>query len=195
MGEGGMKLISRPLTAALAITGAAVLVPSLALASSSHSAAAGPTGAAAPAGVKGHPALPGGAFVWGALSGGGGAGGVGYIMEITNEGRSACTVRGVPGAAFQDNDGHLVGGEIPASGQGPAVTLKPGGTAYFSLIIYAAGALWAYPGSGEAVIYLPGQQRAQDSQLAAQGCAGLPGGGVLSPGTIKAGTGIPLYSA
>jgi hypothetical protein len=100
-----MKPISRPLTAALAITGAAVLVPSLALASTSHSAAARPTGAIAPACVNAHPV------------------------------------------------------------------------------------------SGEAVIYLPGQQRAQDSQLAAQGCAGLPGGGVLSPGTIKAGTGIPLYSA
>ena len=190
-----MKLISRPLTAALSITGAAVLVASLALASTSHSAAARPTGAAAPACVNAHPALPGGAFVWASLPGDGFAGGVGYIMEITNEGRSACTVRGVPGAAFQDNDGHLVGGEIPASGQGPAVTLKPGGTAYFSLIIYDAGALCAHPVSGEAVIYLPGQQRAQDSQLAAQGCAGLPGGGVLSPGTIKAGTGIPLYSA
>jgi hypothetical protein len=98
-----MKLISRPLTAALAITGAAILVPSLALASTSHSAAARP--AAAPACVNAHPV------------------------------------------------------------------------------------------SGEVVIYLPGQQRAQDSQLAAQGCAGLPGGGVLSPGTVKAGTGIPLYSA
>jgi len=190
-----MKLTSRPLTAALAITGAAVLVPSLALASTSHSAAARSTGAAPPACVNAHPALPGGAFVWASLPGDGFAGGVGYIMEITNEGRSACTVRGVPGAAFQDNDGRLAGGEIPASGQGPSITLKPGGTAYFSLIIHDAGALCAHPVSGEAEIYLPGQQRAQDSQLAAQGCAGLPGGGVLSPGTIKAGTGIPLYSA
>jgi Protein of unknown function (DUF4232) len=190
-----MKLSSRPLTVALAITGAVILVASLALASASHSAAARPTGAAAPGCVNARPALPGGAFVWASLPGDGFAGGVGYIMEITNEGRSACTVRGVPGAAFQDNDGHLAGGEIRASSQGPSITLKPGGTAYFSLVIHDAGALCAHPVSGEAMIYLPGQPQAQDSQLAAQGCAGLPGGGVLSPGTIKAGTGIPLYSA
>src|SRR5580692_10253448 len=137
MGEGGMKLISRPLTAALAITGAAVLVPSLALASTSHSAAARPTGAAAPACVKAHPALPGGAFVWAALPGDGFAGGVGYIMEITNTGRRACSLRGVPGAAVQGS-GHLIGSKIPASGKGPLITLKPGATAYFSLIIHDA---------------------------------------------------------
>ncbi len=195
VGEGGMKLISRPLTAVLAIAGAAVLVSSLALASTSRSAAARPAGAAAPACVNAPPALAGGALVWASLPGDGFAGGAGYILEITNEGRSACTVRGVPGAAFQDSDGHLVGGEVPASGRGPAVTLKPGGTAYFSLVIHDAGALCAHPVSGEAVIYLPGQQRAQDSQLAARGCPGLPGGGVLSPGPVKPGAGIPLYSA
>jgi Domain of unknown function (DUF4232) len=189
-----MNLIGRPLTAALAVTGAAILVPSVALASTSHSAAARQTAAAAC--VNAHPALPGGAFVWAALPGDGFAGGVGYIVEITNEGRSACTVRGVPGAALQDNDGHLAGGEIPASvsGSGKLITLQPGATAYFSLIIHDAGALCAHPVSGQVVIYLPGQKQAQDSQLTAQGCAGLPGGGVLSPGTIKAGTGIPLYN-
>src|SRR5580692_4812287 len=137
MGEGGMKLISRLLTPALAITAAAVLVPSLALASASHSAAARPAGAAAPACVNAHPALPGGAFVWAALPGDGFAGGVGYIMEITNRGRRACSLRGVPGAAVQGS-GHLIGSKIPASGKGPLITLKPGATAYFSLIIHDA---------------------------------------------------------
>jgi hypothetical protein len=140
------------------------------------------------------PGTAGGAFVWASLPGDGFAGGAGYVLEITNEGRSACTVRGVPGAAFQDNDGHLVGGEIPASGKGALITLQPGATAHFSLIIHDAGALCAHPVSGQVVIYLPGQKQAQDGQLAAQGCEGLRGGGVLSPGTITAGTGIPLYS-
>lgn len=188
-----MNPISRPLIAALTLTGAAILVPAVALASTSHSAAARQTAAVAPACDNANPALPGGAFVWAALPGDGFAGGAGYVVEITNEGRSACTVRGVPGAGFQDNDGHLVGGEVPASGKGTLVTLKPGATAHFSLIIHDAGALCAHPVSGQVVIYLPGQEQAQDGQLAAQGCEGLRGGGVLSPGIIKAGTGIPLY--
>jgi hypothetical protein len=187
-----MKLISRPLIAALAIIGAGIVVPSVALASS-HSAPARQT-ATAPACVNARPALPGGAFVWAPLLGDGFAGGVGYVMEITNVGRSACTVRGVPGAAVQDSNGHLVGGVIPASGKGTLITLKPGATAYFSLAVHNAAVLCAHPVSGHVVIYLPGQRRAQDSMLATLACRGLRGGGVLSPGTIKAGTGIPLYS-
>lgn len=189
-----MKLISRPLIAALAVIGAAILVPSVALAATSHGAAAQRTPTPAPTCVNAHPALPGGAFLWAALPGDGFAGGVGYVMEITNEGHSACTVRGVPGAAIQQGNGHLVGGEVPASGKGPFITLKPGATAHFSLIIHDGSALCTHPVSGEVVIYLPGQKQAQDSQLSAQGCAGLRGGGVLSPGVIRASTGIPLYS-
>jgi Domain of unknown function (DUF4232) len=189
-----MNLISRPMIAALTLTGAAILVPAAALASTAHNAAARQTAVVAPACVNANPALPGGAFVWASLPGDGFAGGVGYIVEITNEGRSACTVRGVPGAAFQDNDGHLVGGEIPASGKGTLITLQPGATAHFSLVIHDAGALCAHPVSGQVVIYLPGQEQAQDGQLAAQGCEGLPGAGVLNPGTVEPGAGIPLYS-
>jgi hypothetical protein len=189
-----MNLISKPLIAALAVTGAAILVPSVALASTSHSAPVRPTAAAAPACVNAHPALPGGAFVWASLPGDGFAGGAGYVMQITNEGRSACTVHGVPGAAVQDSDGHLVGGEIPGSGKGTLITLKPGATAHFALVIHDAGALCVHPVSGEVVIYLPGQKQAQDGQLAALACEGLRGGGVLSPGTIEASVGIPLYS-
>jgi hypothetical protein len=189
-----MNPISRPLTVALTLAGTAFLVPAVALASTSHSAAARQTATVAPACDNANPALPGGAFVWASLPGDGFAGGAGYVVEITNEGRSACTVRGVPGAAFQDNDGHLVGGEIPAVGKGTPVTLKPGATAHFSLIIHDAEALCAHPVSGQVVVYLPGQKQPQDGQLAAQGCAGLPGGGVLSPGIITASTGIPLYS-
>lgn len=161
----------------------------------SHSAAPRQAAAAtAPACVNAHPALPGGAFVWATVPGNGFAGGVGFTVEISNVGHSACTVRGVPGAAVQDNNGHLVGGVLPASGQGTLITLKPRATAYFSLTIHNANDLCAHPVNGHVLIYLPGQKQAQNSLLAAQGCRGLRGGGVLSPGTIKAGTGIPLYS-
>jgi hypothetical protein len=188
-----MQLISKPLIAALAIAAAAIVLAPMALASTSRSAASQHTAVTAPACGNAHPALPGGAFVWASLPGDGFAGGVGYIMEITNRGRRACSLRGVPGAAVQDS-GHLIGSKVPASGKGPLVTLKPGATAYFSLIIHDAGAVCAHPVGGQVLIYLPGQQQAQDGWLDAQACPGPSGGGVLSPGTIQAGTGVPFYN-
>jgi hypothetical protein len=192
--EIGMNRISRPLIAAFATVGAAALVLSATLASTAHSAVARPTGAAAPACGNAHPALPGGAFVWATVPGDGFAGGVGYTLEISNVGRTACTVRGVPGAAIEQDNRHLVGGELLPSGKGTLITLKPGATAFFSLKIHEALALCAHPVSGHLVIYLPGSRQAQDTLMDARGCPGMRGGGVLSPGTIKAGTGIPLYS-
>jgi hypothetical protein len=188
-----MTLMSKSLTAALAVTGVAIGLTPMALASTSRSAAPQHMAVTAPACGNAHPALPGGAFVWAALPGDGFAGGTGYIMEITNRGRRACSLRGVPGAAVQDS-GRLIGSKVPASGNGPLVTLKPGATAYFSLIIHDAGAVCAHPVGGQVVIYLPGQQQAQDGWLDAEACPGIRGGGVLSPGTIQAGTGVPFYT-
>ncbi len=190
-----MKLSGRQLTAALAITGAAILLPSVALASASRSAAPEHAAVTPPACGNAHPALPGGAFVWASLPGDGFAGGVGYVMEITNEGHLTCSLRGVPGAAVLDGNGHLIGSKLPASGQGPLVTLKPGATAHFLLTIHIAGAVCAHPVGGQVLIYLPGQQQAQNGWQSAQACPGLRGGGVLSPGTIQRGTGIPDYNA
>jgi len=188
-----MKRISKPLTAALAIAGAAILLPATALASTYGNAAPQHTAVTAPACGNAHPELPGGAFVWASLPGDGFAGGVGYVLEITNVGRHACSLRGVPGAAVQSN-GHPIGSSLPASSKGPLVTLKPGATARFSLIVHDAGAVCRHPVSGQVVIYLPGQRQAQDGWLGAQACPGLRGGGVLSPGTIQPGTGVPFYN-
>ena len=174
-----MQLISKPLIAALVIAAAAIVLAPMALASTSRSAASQHTAVTAPACGNAHPALPGGAFVWASLPGDGFAGGTGYVMEVTNTGRRACSLRGVPGAAVQDS-GHLIGSKVPASGKGPLVTLKPGAT--------------AHPVGGQVLIYLPGQQQAQDGWLDAQACPGLRGGGVLSPGTIQGGTGVPFYN-
>lgn len=188
-----MKLISKQLTATLAVVGAAILLPAMALASPSRSAATERTAVTAPACGNAHPALSGGAFVWATSPGDGFAGGVGYIMEITNEGRHACSLRGIPGAAVRDANGHLIGSKLPPSGKGPLVTLNPGATAHFSLIIHVAGALCAHPVNGEVVIYLSGQRQPQNGWQSTPACPGLRGGGVLNPGTIRPGTGIPLY--
>jgi hypothetical protein len=190
-----MKLISKKPAAALAIATAAALLPAVALASPSQGTPAGRAAVTPPACGNAHPALPGGAFVWATLPGDGFAGGVGYAMEITNVGHQACTLRGVPGAVVQGSNGHLVGSKLPASANGPLVTVKPGQTAYFTLIIHDAGAVCAHPTSGTVVIYLPGQQQGQDGWLGAQACPGLRGGGVLSLGTIRLGTGVPFYDA
>ncbi|MGH3256226.1 MAG: methyltransferase domain-containing protein [Streptosporangiaceae bacterium] len=165
----------------------------VALASASRGATPRHTAVIPPACGNANPALPGGAFVWASVPGDGFAGGVGYVMEITNEGRYACSLRGVPGAAVQGGNGHLIGSKLPASGQGPLVTLPPGATAHFLLTIHIAGAMCAHPEGGQVLIYLPGQQQARNGWQTAQACAGLRGGGVLSPGTIEPGVGIPDY--
>jgi hypothetical protein len=190
-----MKLTSGLVMATIAIAAGWSLLAPTALASASAIRGAAPRGLAVtvPACGNAQPALPGGAFVWAALPGDGFAGGVGYMMEITNEGSRACSLRGVPGGAVQDSNGHLIGSGLAASGKGPLVILAPGATAHFSLTILDAGAVCAHPVSGEVFITLPGQRQAQDSSQTAQACPGLRGGGVLRPGTIQPGVGIPLY--
>jgi hypothetical protein len=190
-----MKLSRKQLTAALALAAATILLPATALASTPQSAAPQRAAVTAPACGSAHPALPGGAFVWASLPGDGFAGGAGYVMEITNEGRRACSLRGVPGAAVEGSNGHLIGSKLPAVGAGPLITLRPGATAYFLLTIYDADAVCAHPLSGQVLIYLPGQQQAQNGWQGARACPGLRGGGVLSPGTIHPGTGVPYYNA
>jgi Protein of unknown function (DUF4232) len=189
-----VELSGKQLTAALAIAGATILLPATALASTPQSAAPQHTAVTAPACGNAHPGLPGGALVWASLPGNGFAGGVGYVMEITNEGRRACSLRGVPGAAVQGSNGHLIGSRLPAAGTGPLVTLKPGATAHFLLTIYEADAVCTHPVGGQVLIYLPGQQQAQNGWQSARACAGLRGGGVLSLGTIQPGTGVPYYN-
>ena len=188
-----MKLIGKPLTAVLAIAGAAILLPPVALAATTGSAAPRHTAATTPTCGNAHPAAHDGAFVWASLPGDGFAGGIGYIMEVTNESRHTCTLRGVTGGAVESG-GHLIGSKIPPVSKGQVVTLKPGATASFSLVVHAGGALCAHPVSGVVVIYLPGQRQAQMGWIGAQACPGRPGGGVLEPGPIQPGIGIPLYN-
>ena len=106
-----MRLMSKSLIAALVIAAAAIVLAPMVLASTSRTAAAQHTAVTAPACGNAHPALPGGAFVWASLPGDGFAGGTGYVMEVTNTGRRACSLRGVPGAAVQDS-GRLIGTKV-----------------------------------------------------------------------------------
>jgi hypothetical protein len=136
----------------------------------------------------------GGAFVWAAQLGDGFAGGVVYQLEVSNTGRHACTLRGVPRLGAVRPSGRLVDGKTTkGSGKGPLVTLRPGATAHSVLTVHDAGAL-CHPVSAQVFVYLPGQSRGQDSSLTIQACRGKPGGGVLHADPIRAGAGIPFYA-
>jgi hypothetical protein len=181
----------------LAAACAAISVPVVAVAASPHlSAPSHRTAVAAARCGIARPALKGGAFVWSANPGDGFAGGVGYELEITNTGRHACTLRGVPGVAAVLGSGHLVGSEVPGSHNGPLITLRPGATAHVALTVHEAGALCpSHEVTAQVFIYLPGHSRGQTAWMSVKACRGRPGGGVLGVGTIQAGTGIPVYDA
>ena len=188
-----MRPLSRTRTLAVAtVACAAIGLPVAALAASPGRAAHGPA-LVAPRCVNAHPALPGGGFVWSANPGDGFAGGAGFEIEITNTGHHACTLRGVPTVAAVRNNGHLVGSKLTGSAKGPLVMLKPGATAHVNLTIHTAGAICGSPVPANVVIYLPGQSTGQRASMTTLACPGKPGGGVLSPSAIAAGTGIPLY--
>ena len=72
--------------------------------------------------------------------------------------------------------------------------MKPGATAHFTVIIHDASLACQHPVNGTVLIYLPGQRQAQDARLDARACPGQPIRTLLSPGTIRPGTGVPLYS-
>ncbi len=187
--------MSRRLAVGIAVASAAILVPVATMAASAASATSA-RAAAVPRCVNAHPALPGGAFVWLGQPGNGYAGGTSYPIEITNVGRHACVLRGVPRVAAVSS-GHLVG--APALGlAGRPVTLQPGATAHILLNVADAGAVCPSQHSvtAAAVVYLPGQSAGQSAWMTAKVCRGKPGGGVLFfAGPIGAGAGIPLYTA
>lgn len=85
---------------------------------------------------------------------------------------------------------------MPGSAKGPLVKLRPGATAHVSLTGHDASAVCGHPTvTASVVLYLPGDRNGQPAWMSVQACPGKPGGGVLSVDAIRAGTGIPLYSA
>ena len=192
-----MKLLShtsRRLATGIVVASVAILVPAAAMATSAAAGTPAHPAAAVPLCANAHPALPGGAFVWLGKPGNGFAGGVVFQLEITNTGRHACALRGVPRVAAV-RDGHLVGAPAPGP-EGSPVTLQPGATAHVPLDVGDSGAVCAHPVTASVVIYLPGRAVAQPAWMTAQVCPSKRGGGVLHlDGPIGTGPGIPLYTA
>jgi Protein of unknown function (DUF4232) len=122
------QLAARKVIAAGAITGAVVLLPVAALASTA--------GASAPASTPA--CVTSGLVVWMNTNGDGFAGGVGYTLNFTNLSGHACTLHGTPGVSAVNLSGHQLGRSASGnySGDTPTVRLAGGATATALLTIY-----------------------------------------------------------
>lgn len=186
--------------AALALTCAAVVIPTTALAASGSPAkpALAAQQAARPAA-----ALPrcgtGALTAWLGIPGDGYAGGASYQLELSNTSAHACTLYGYPGVSALAPGGHQLG---HAAGRGPAsanrlVTLGRGATAHVLLqITDVAGFPPSSCGQTTAVglrVYPPGAIRSLEIPFTFRACS-QAGPVYLHVGTTEGGTGIPGFS-
>ena len=175
--------LSRRLAAGIGLAGAAILLPTAALASS-----------AAPS----HPSAAPGCIsaqtrVWYGLPGDGAAGHVFFQLQFSNISHSTCTFFGYPGVSALDIHGHEVGKPATHSGAKLTVTLAPGATAHVVLRVTDAGILCAHPVKAEVLrVFPPGQFRAQRVPFPSEGC---PGKSVMHVDAMHPGAGIPGFSA
>ena len=184
--------------AALALTAAAVAVPTTALAASGSPAKPAAAARAAAAAIPprcGTAALT----AWLGIPGDGYAGGVGYQLELSNISNHTCSLYGFPGVSALAPGGHQLG---RAANRGHAVpnrlvTLGRGATAHAELQITD---VTAFPpsscGKTTAValrVYPPGATRSLEIPLTFQAC-GKSGPVYLHVGTTEGGTGIPGFS-
>ncbi len=184
--------------AALAVTAAAVVIPTTALAASgspARPARAARAGAAAIPPRCGTGALT----AWLGIPGDGYAGGAYYQLELSNTSAHACTLYGYPGVSALAPGGHQLG---RAAGRGPAsanrlVTLGRGATAHVLLqITDVANFPPSSCGQTTAValrVYPPGATRSLEVPFTFQAC-GKSGPVYLHVGTTVGGTGIPGFS-
>jgi hypothetical protein len=121
------QLAARKTVAAAAITGAVVLLPVAALASTAS--------ASAPASTP--PCATSGLVAWMNTNGDGFAGGIGYTLNFTNLSGRACTLHGTPGVSAVNLSGHQLGHPASGnySGDTPTVRLASGATATALLTI------------------------------------------------------------
>jgi Protein of unknown function (DUF4232) len=184
--------------AALALTAAAVAIPTTALAASGSPAK---PAAAARAGAAAIPPRCGTAALtaWLGIPGDGFAGGVAYQLELSNTSNHTCSLYGFPGVSALAPGGHQLGRAANRSHAEPnrLVTLGRGATAHAELQI---ADVTAFPSSScgktTAValrVYPPGATRSLGIPLTFQAC-GKSGPVYLHVGTTEGGTGIPGFS-
>lgn len=182
--------LGRRIAAGIGLAGAAILLPTAALAASGHSAAAGHQAApaVAPAACTSNHTR-----VWYGEPGDGATGHIYYQLEFSNIGHTTCSLFGYPGVSAIDIHGHQVGKPATHSGGRLLVTLLPGATAHVVLAVTQAGFVCSNPvNASELRVFAPGQTHAQFVPLATQGCAGKS---LLHVDAVHPRAGIPGFSA
>lgn len=130
------------------------------------------------------------------LGGGDAAAGTSYRhLVFTNKGSRTCTMQGFPGVSYvAGDDGHQVGPAAYRVGKkGPAVTLKPGASAYadvgFVQVANYDPAVCKPTGVRGLRVYPPHDYDSMFLPNPGTGCAGTPPGNQLTVATVQAGTG------
>jgi Protein of unknown function (DUF4232) len=180
----------RRLTAAIAITGAGVLIPAIALASPGSTAAAGHLSVAAARCPAGH------LTDWVGVPGDGTAGSTYYMLELSNTSHTTCTLFGFPGVSAVGAGGHQLGSTAQRSHylSERLLTLRPDQTAHVVLQItdvsnFSAGA--CHPATAVGLrVYAPGAFTSRVVPFAFRACASH-GPAFLHVTTTIGGTGIP----
>ena len=186
------RLTLRRTTAAIAMTGAAVLIPAIALASAGSPATADRPATAGAAAARCH---TGSLTDWIGVPGDGTAGSTYYMLEISNTSGATCTLYGFPGVSAV-RGGHQLGraaGRSSGWSELP-LTLAPAATVHVVLQItdvsnFPAGACHPATATGLRV-YAPGAFSSKVIPFSFRGCAGR-GPVYLHVSAAIGGTGIP----
>jgi hypothetical protein len=178
--------LGRRLAVGIGLATAAVLLPAAALASSAAPVA---SDAASQAASRCHSAQT---RVWFGLPADDATGHSFFQVQISNIGHAACTFRGFPGVSALNSHGNQVGRPASHHGHRVSVTLQPGGTAHFVLVVVSASLVCNHPVQATDLrVFPPGQFAAQSIPLATQACAGKS---VLSVDSVHSGAGIPGFT-
>ena len=117
--------------------------------------------------------------------------GHGYVLEFSNTGKAACTIKGAP-RVIALRFGQQVGHAARVASGGTTVTLRPGATAHATLIVFNAAAVC--PGHVPELVSAghPAGRRGNGAGNVEFGVGGMcRGKSTMGVGTIEAGTGIP----
>ncbi len=186
--------------AAFAITCAAVLVPTAALAAPGGRAAAARPAAGRQAAAAVAPRCATGALtVWLGIPGNGAAGSTYYQLELSNTAGKTCTLFGFPGVSALGPGGHQLGSAAGRDNADPVhlVTLRRGATAHVLLQITDVGNFppaSCHPANAVALrVYPPNDRRSVQVPFSFSAC-GKSGPVYLHVRTTVGGTGIPGFS-
>ena len=186
--------------AAVAITCAAVLVPTAALAASgSRAVAARPATANQPPPAVAPRCAASQLMVWLGIPGDGTAGSTYYQLELSNTSAKTCTLYGFPGVSAIGRNGHQLGSAANRDYADPIhlVTLRRGATAHVLLQITDVANFppaSCDPANAVALrVYPPNDRRPAQVPFSFRAC-GKSGPVYLHVRTTVGGTGIPGFS-